>query len=221
MKLLKASVALWGAGLMMSTAANATLIDRGGGLIYDDVLNVTWLQDASYAVTSGYSDSGNLTWGQAQTWASSLVYVDSNTGIAYDDWRLPSTINSASSLGYDPTGMSSELAYMYYVNLGYAANETHNRYDPAPTSTNYNPFINLIYRSYWSETLTDNPNRAYLLHFHFGSVESTALNDGLKVWAVRDGDVQPYGVPEPGTLGLLSLGILGAATMKRRRGNQR
>ena len=27
--------------------ANATLWDRGAGLIYDDVLNVTWLQDAN------------------------------------------------------------------------------------------------------------------------------------------------------------------------------
>ena len=31
----------------------AALYDRGEGLIYDDVLDITWLQDANYAMTSG------------------------------------------------------------------------------------------------------------------------------------------------------------------------
>jgi hypothetical protein len=30
----------------------AALYDRGSGLIYDDILNVTWMQDAAYHVTS-------------------------------------------------------------------------------------------------------------------------------------------------------------------------
>lgn len=42
------------AALGFSGAAGAGLIDRGGGLIYDDVLDITWLQDANYALTSGY-----------------------------------------------------------------------------------------------------------------------------------------------------------------------
>lgn len=43
-------------GLLLSVVfgnAQATLIDRGSGLIYDDVQNLTWLQDASYFATSG------------------------------------------------------------------------------------------------------------------------------------------------------------------------
>jgi len=28
--------------------ANASLWYRGGGLVYDDVLNITWLQNANY-----------------------------------------------------------------------------------------------------------------------------------------------------------------------------
>ena len=28
--------------------ANSALIDRGNGLIYDDLLDITWLQDANY-----------------------------------------------------------------------------------------------------------------------------------------------------------------------------
>ena len=36
-------------GVAASGVAHAALWDRGGGLLYDDVLNVTWLQDANYA----------------------------------------------------------------------------------------------------------------------------------------------------------------------------
>ena len=35
------------------SSANAAPINRGGGLIYDDVLGITWLQDANYALTNG------------------------------------------------------------------------------------------------------------------------------------------------------------------------
>ena len=40
--------------LALGSPVRAALIDRGGGLIYDDALNVTWLQDANYAKTSGF-----------------------------------------------------------------------------------------------------------------------------------------------------------------------
>lgn len=33
--------------LAFDSESDAALIDRGGGLIYDDVLDITWLQDAS------------------------------------------------------------------------------------------------------------------------------------------------------------------------------
>jgi hypothetical protein len=57
------------AGVALSGAAQAALHDRGGGLIYDDVLKVTWLQDANYAKTSGYDADGKMTWVNAVAWA--------------------------------------------------------------------------------------------------------------------------------------------------------
>ena len=33
--------------ICMATSANADLIDRGGGLIYDTDLNITWMQDTN------------------------------------------------------------------------------------------------------------------------------------------------------------------------------
>lgn len=211
----------WSTVLMLTgmSASNAALIDRGGGLIYDDVLNVTWLQDASYAETSGYSQYGNLTWNEAMEWSSGLSYYDSVRGVTYDDWRLPATVNSPTSVGYDTTGLSSELAYMYYINLGFSPEYSHDRYAPAPTGTNYNPFINLSTRSYWSGTLTDRPDRAWMVHFHFGSQEVDGLGDAMKVWAVRDGDVAGIvpSVPEPGTMGLFAATLAMGAALRRRR----
>ena len=51
--------------LAVSTTANAALVDRGGGLIYDDVLNVTWLQNANAALGSSYDNidgTGRMIW---------------------------------------------------------------------------------------------------------------------------------------------------------------
>ena len=55
--------------------ANAELIDRGGGLIYDTELDITWLQDANYARTSAYDDDGMITWYEATAWADQLSFV--------------------------------------------------------------------------------------------------------------------------------------------------
>jgi len=61
------------------SVAQAELIDRGNGLIYDDVLNITWTQDASLGVTSGLH-----TWDRAVEWVDGLMFQ------GFDDWRLPS-----------------------------------------------------------------------------------------------------------------------------------
>ena len=65
-----------------ASLGNATLQDRGGGLIYDDAHGLTWLQDANYAVTSGYV-TGGMDWYTAMAWADQLTYA------GYTDWRLP------------------------------------------------------------------------------------------------------------------------------------
>lgn len=62
----------------VALASHAELIDRGNGLIYDSVQNLTWTQDAGM---SGYRTS----WDDAMAWAANLEFG------AYSDWRLPTT----------------------------------------------------------------------------------------------------------------------------------
>jgi len=66
-------------------SSQATLFDRGNGMIYDDHFKITWLQDANYAKSSGHDSDGLMNWDQAVYWAGQLVYK------GYDDWRLPTT----------------------------------------------------------------------------------------------------------------------------------
>ena len=115
--------------VFLSGSARATLFDRGSGLIYDDVLNITWLQDANYAKTSGFDADGLMTWANANTWADNLVFG------GFSDWRL-ATISSTSptttatdcstATAAACAASGNELGYMYYYNLTPAG-------DTAPT----------------------------------------------------------------------------------------
>ena len=75
--------------LFFSSTAWAELIDRGGGLIYDSTWDITWLQDANYAVTSGFDSDGKMDWNIAMSWTSGLEYYDSVRDVTWSNWRLP------------------------------------------------------------------------------------------------------------------------------------
>jgi len=127
--------------LCVSLNSFGALYDRGNGLIYDDVLDITWLQDANYAHSSGYSlnnateniysisplkisADGQMAWEAAKNWAYNLTYM------GFTEFRLPSTNFIDSNDVYTNTCWAndgscgrgfnitnSELGHMYYVNL--------------------------------------------------------------------------------------------------------
>lgn len=116
---------------LAACAAPAAVHDRGGGLLYDDVLKVTWLQDANFAKTSGAHPTGKLSWAEANAWVSRLVYQDPVRKRAIAGWRLPSVApahgeafdhlfrtDGKSDEGYNITSANAEFSFMYYVNLG-------------------------------------------------------------------------------------------------------
>lgn len=49
------------AALVLSGAARAELFDRGGGMVYDDDLDITWMADWNHARTSGFDADGLMT----------------------------------------------------------------------------------------------------------------------------------------------------------------
>lgn len=94
----------------MAPVASAALIDRGNGLIYDDILDVTWTNDVRLAWTLGYDSTADdfsagassgddyLTHDQAIAFTSALntQSFDGGTTTGYKGatgWRLPQLVN--------------------------------------------------------------------------------------------------------------------------------
>ncbi|HOY70254.1 MAG TPA: PEP-CTERM sorting domain-containing protein [Methylotenera sp.] len=240
-KKLFAVIALGVSVIIYAGTAQAALNDRGGGLLYDDVLNITWLQDANYAKTSGYDVDGLMYWNDAAAWAGNLSYG------GYDDWRLAShsPVNSISwnynssndgsaDFGYNISSPNSELAYMYYVNLGLKGqyspsgiiqpdwgifgNGTLNGVDLSSYGQNDVGLVkNLQPHTYWSGTAYE-PDT--ILNWYFApsiGYQGVTINvNNLYAWAVRDGDVAA--VPEPETYAMLlaGLGLVGFSVKRRK-----
>lgn len=89
----------------LSSAVNASLIDAGNGLMYDDALNITWLKNANLAATETFGVSGIGTDG-AMTWNTAMAWVDAMNASSYlgfNTWRLPTvTPLDGVSFNYTP-----------------------------------------------------------------------------------------------------------------------
>lgn len=101
-----------------TASASAALVDNGDGTITDTDTNLMWLQDANYAMTSGYDADGLMNWDTANNWANDLSYA------GYNDWRLPEILdpdpsctgpNADGPHGYNCTG--SEMGHLYHTEL--------------------------------------------------------------------------------------------------------
>ena len=237
---------------LMSGAAQAALNDRGGGLIYDDVLDVTWLQNANYGAGSSYDDSssttdGRMTWENAANWAANLSYFDSVRNVTYSDWRLPTvepvngfsfnesySRNGSTDNGYSisapgsayPGSTASELAYMFYINLGnspyYLPGEPLQQGCTDSTCLdNVGPFTNLQPSLYWSGTelaVGSDPNStdyAWDFDMNGGNQYGHRKDNEFYAWAVRPGDVAAVPEPETYVMLLAGLAVIGAAVRRR------
>lgn len=192
--------------------AGAALHERGGGMIYDDVLDITWLKDANYAQTSNHDADGRMTWTNAVAWADDLVYG------GYSDWRLPTTNTGPTSncssnfnpgggfpqqyFGFNCTG--SEMGHMFYNNMGATSGSS---ILSGSNAANLALFTNVQSGVYWSGTeYAPDTSNAWVFNAPFGGSQgSVSKPNEFYAWAVRPGDVGR--APEPGSLALLGLGL--------------
>lgn len=209
-----------------SGVAQAALHDRGGGLIYDDVLNVTWLQDANYAKTSGYDADGKMSWPNAEAWAEGLAYSDSVRGVTYTDWRLPQTVDLGAvgcdyaylgtDCGYSVSVASSELAHLYFVDLANVSyldsrglqQSGYGLVDDPGNPLDESLFTNLQAYSYWSGTpYGGGPSQPQAWRFAMNLGNQSQMSQGTQyyAWVLRDGDVAA--VPEPASYALFLAGL--------------
>ena len=190
--------------LVLSTSADAALMSRlGGQAYYDTVLDITWLTDANYAMTSGYDDDGYMDWDTSLLWAGQLVFA------GYDNWRLAGIKNTtdpaaATCIGYNCD--DTEMAFMYYTNLG-------GNNGGGKLTGNQAPFVN-IKAEYWADIMVD---AGHSINYHFSDgIQFTHPNHNeFAAWAVMDGDISA--VPIPAAVWLFASGLLGLAGMARSR----
>lgn len=185
--------------LVISASTSAALVDRGGGLIYDTDLNITWLANANA--------NGLMNWDAAMTWAGNLSYG------GFTDWRLPT---AAPACGSSFNCISSEMGHLFYTELGGVAGTsivtTHN--------SNYDLFQNFLSTWYWSGTEFAPTPAANAWAFSFGTGFQGAGvktgSEGLhRALAVHSGDIGA--VPIPAAVWLFGSGLLGLLGLARAR----
>ncbi|GBD97970.1 MAG TPA: DUF1566 domain-containing protein [Nitrospirae bacterium] len=181
---------------VLTASAQAELIDRGGGLIYDTDLDVTWMQDANYGYEWPY---GRRLWDDAMAWADSLVYQ------GYDDWRLPEADSFCPSIDC----ATSEMGHLFFIE------------GISPWWEDEAPFINVQAGYYWYATEYD-ASRVWEIDFNNGDQSLRLKNSYAYAWAVRDGDSVPV-IPEPVSSILFVIGgaALAARNFRRKRLAQR
>lgn len=216
--------------VLLSGTAHATLLNRGGGLIYDTNLNITWLQNANLSLTQvfglptkdfadssfkfGIAPNGAMNFNTASSW---IVAMNAEIYLGYSDWRLPTTMQPDPTCSFQGTRSSgvnctgSEMGNLFYSGLGnpfLAVDPITNNVIPSGLETQTGPFQNLQINLYWSSTEYVPDSSNYFFSFfngQQGDYQGPYVN--MFVMAVRDGDVAVAAVPEPETWALLLAGL--------------
>lgn len=203
----------------LSTIGTAAYQGEQYSLIYDDDLQLTWLD---------YSHQAD-TWDSQDSWARGLNDANGSYGDVFEYdlfsgvtvnwegevWRLPDAHNQDGSgprYGFNVTG--SEMGHLFYTELGldvgiHTADEL-----------NASEFDNLVASWYWSGTeYADNQYDAWYFDMYWSNQDTAGKNVDMYGLAVRSGQVST--VPVPGTIVLLASGLVGLGSVRTRRNRSR
>jgi hypothetical protein len=200
---------------VFSVGVQAALISRAGGAAYyDNVLDITWLADGSYALTSGYDTDVHMSWNDAQVFIGT---VNASNLLGINTWRLPSMdVNGDAYLIFCSTSTEAEcrdteLGYMGFINgiTGDTPGQFTNVTNLYWSNTDYNAS-----NTEWPDGRTCNVGPSGLCAWREGfPVDSQnyvrKTYDGYGVWLVADGDVAPVPIPPAAWLFGSALGLLG------------
>ena len=170
--------------VFVSMPSHAKLVDNGGGLIYDDVLDIAWAQP----------DGVLRNWEDATDWAQSL-FLGGVFG-----WRLP-YVSVEAGLELDPNPVDcdtaseaacrdNELGYMFYQNLSGTFDEPILDSDDPDLAL----FPSLQSSEYWSEQQLEGGGvglEAWDFLFQTGQQNATPTSQEFGSWAVHPGNVLP------------------------------
>ena len=231
---------LW---FLFNSSAFATLIDRGGGLLYDDEQDITWLADFNPSKTLG--GEARFYWDDAFNFIDNFTYYDSVRDVTWDDWRMPtlervdpacSEYGTFASPDDSPLPMglnceNSELSHLFYQDLGGVATRPINEF----SNSNTDYFLNLPDQTrggdnsylFWTGDdyyinsdfyfITDR-DIAFGFSFGYGDQFFMPKNRfSMVAMAVRDGDVGVAKIPEPSTLWLMLAALIGVTSIKVKR----
>jgi hypothetical protein len=227
------------------STAQASLFDRGNGLIYNDATQTTWVADANLFQTQAAGNNNLVTDIIAanngvihdtpdlyNSGTYTLSSADFSTSSGRMDWwgaqAYIGYLNKTDYAGYNNWALpstapeiaginttGSQMGELFYNELGGVAIYGIDSTDNA----NYNLFTNFTNdsRGYWSGSeLTSSPDRAWMFLFDVGIQLARPKYDQRYAWIVRPGDV--IAVPEPATFWLFSIGLMSLLGL-RRRGN--
>ncbi len=71
--------------------SDADLICQDGGVRFDEVLDITWLQDEAHPNPSNFDSDGLITWEDAVAWADGLEFNDSDRSVTKIERRITTT----------------------------------------------------------------------------------------------------------------------------------